>query len=120
MTRSLYLLRCCYTGKIFQPLVSQFCCDERHESLRCVICSKMKASHALFFRYYCCCCRNRCAKWKSVLLLERAAAISYPESSGFLVSGWAPVETLENSKTIILFDWLPRNGFHCFIAEILR
>ena len=26
--------------------------------------------------------------------------ISYPESSGFLVSGWAPVETLGNSKKL--------------------
>ena len=46
--------------------------------------------------------------------------ISYPESSGFLVSGWAPVETLGNSKKSKFFDWLPCNDFHCFTAEILR
>ena len=46
--------------------------------------------------------------------------ISYPESSGFLVSGWAPVETLGNSKKFKFFDWLPCNDFHCFTAEILR
>ena len=33
-------------------------------------------------------------------------AISYPESSGFLASGWSPGETLENSKKIAFFDWL--------------
>ena len=47
-------------------------------------------------------------------------SISYPESSGFLVSGWAPVETLGNSKKPKFFDWLPCNDFHCFTAEILR
>ena len=47
--------------------------------------------------------------------------ISYPESSDFLVSGWAPVEThLGNSKKFQFFDWLPCNDFHCFTAEILR
>ena len=46
-------------------------------------------------------------------------AISYPESSGFLVSGWAPVETLGNSKKLLfIFFWLPCNDFHCFTAEI--
>ena len=39
---------------------------------------------------------------------------------GFLVSGWAPVETLGNSKKSKFFDWLPCNDFHCFTAEILR
>ena len=47
-------------------------------------------------------------------------AISYPESSGFLVSGWAPEETLGNSKKFKFFDWLPCNDFYCFTAEILR
>ena len=32
--------------------------------------------------------------------------ISYLESSGVLVSGWSPVETLENSKKFKFFDWL--------------
>ena len=31
-------------------------------------------------------------------------SISYPESSGFLVSGKAPGETLENSKKFKFFD----------------
>ena len=49
-------------------------------------------------------------------------SISYPESSGFLVSGWAPWETLGNWKKFKFFDWLLRNGLrmHCFTAEILR
>ena len=50
--------------------------------------------------------------------LSMAATISYPESSGFLVSRWAPVETLGNSKKFQFFDWLPCNDFHCFTAEI--
>ena len=32
------------------------------------------------------------------IILSMVLPISYPESSGFLVSGWAPVETLENSE----------------------
>ena len=47
------------------------------------------------------------------------ALISYPQSSGFLVSGWAPGETLGNSKKINFFGWLPRNDFHCFTAKNL-
>ena len=35
-----------------------------------------------------------------------AEAISYPECSGFLVNGWAPEETMENSKKFKFFDWL--------------
>ena len=46
-------------------------------------------------------------------------SIAYPESSGFLVSGWAPGETL-GTKKFKVFDWLLRNGLHYFTAEILR
>ena len=35
--------------------------------------------------------------WRSFVERE-ISTILYPESSGFLVSGWAPGETLENSK----------------------
>ena len=47
---------------------------------------------------------------------SRDGEISYPESSGFLVGRWAPEETLENAKKNFCFDWLPRNGLHCFTA----
>ena len=41
-------------------------------------------------------------------------AISYPESSGSLASGWSTGETLGNSKKNTFFDWLPRTGLHYF------
>ena len=46
--------------------------------------------------------------------------ISYPEFSGFLVSRWAPGETLGTLKKFEFFDWLLLNALHCFTAEILR
>ena len=53
------------------------------------------------------------APWPAVSLGAHAPGvqISYPESSGFLVSGWAPGETLENSKKFNFFDWLLYFGY---------
>ena len=44
-------------------------------------------------------------------------AISYPESSGVLVSGWAPGETLGTLKKFKFLVWLFLNDFHCFTEK---
>ena len=43
------------------------------------------------------------AQYLPILVFVDIDTTSYPESSGFLVSGWAPEETLGNSKKKIIF-----------------
>ena len=62
-----------------------------------------------------------CFVFLTTKMTSGCCPISYPESSGFLVSGRAPGETLENSKRFEFFIGCSvRNGLHCFTTEILR